>query len=114
MFNSDLMGCVSAGNGGNSLAYSVGGGKSEICSDRENDIRLRRIQLSLQAKGFPNDSLNPVPFHRPSDLSVYANPDSAVTICICTADQSEPLAVQSFPLTINPFKFPALTDQGMF
>lgn len=113
MLNSNLMGCVSAGNGGHSQTHSEGGEIGEIGSDRENDIRLRRIQVSLQAKRLPNDTLNPVPFHRPSDLSVYADPDPAVTICICTADQSKPLAVQSFSLTINPFKFPAFTNQGM-
>lgn len=113
MLNSNLTGCVPAGNEGHGLTYIAGRKKSKIRLNRKDDIRMRRIYISLKTVRFSNYSFNPIPFHRPPDLSVYTYADSAATICVCTANQSETLAVQSFSLTINPFKFPTLTNQGM-
>ena len=113
MFNSDLMVAPLTGNEGNGLTYGARRKEGKSWFDRKDNIRTRRIQIPLETEGFPDDPFDPVPVHRPFDFPVHADSDSAAAFCICTTDQSEPLAVQSLSLAVNPVKLPTFPNQGM-
>jgi hypothetical protein len=79
-------------------------GKDYVC--------ILRVVIPIQTEGFPYYSLKTVPFHRTFYFSVNTDPQPVPAEIIFTINKGETISMQTFPLSVYLFKFPALAHQG--
>lgn len=87
--------------------------QSGIKAHGKNDVGALGVEFPVQAKGFPDNPFDPVSFHGSSDLSMHADPDSAVFEVVGVNNQGKSFAVQAPSLFIHQLKLPSLSQQMM-